>query len=103
MLLNWFPTSMLHTQRSLAHSQVSTDFPVVSLVSHFSWFTLFMTFYKSLPFHFLSTAKSYLHPPLPAPWQLPCPFPARRFPAPLTKALPTSQPALPPLHPFSAS
>src|SRR6266481_4617741 len=70
MLPNWFPTSTLHTWRSLAHSQVSTDFPVVSLVSHFSWFTLFMTFYKSLPFHFLSTAKSYLHPPLPVPWQL---------------------------------
>src|SRR6266481_838709 len=103
MLLNWFLTSTLRTWRSLAHSQVSTDFPVVSLVSHFSWFTLFMTYYKSLPFHFLSTAKSYLYPPLPAPWQLPCPFPASRLLAPLTKALPTSQPALPPPHPFPTS
>src|SRR6266481_8671498 len=99
MLPNWFPTSTLHTRRSLAHSQVSTDFPVVSLVSHFSWFTLFMTFYKSFPFHFLSTSKSYLHPPMPFPWQLPYPFPAGQLPAPLTKALLTFQPALPPLHP----
>src|SRR6266481_6710306 len=44
-LPNLFPISMLHTRQSLAHSQVSTDFPVVSLVSHFF---LVHTFYDFL-------------------------------------------------------
>src|SRR6266481_6199038 len=98
MLLNWFPTSTLRTRRNLAPSQVSTDFPVVSLVSHFFLVHTFYDFYKSFPFQFLSTARSYLHPPLPFPWPLLSPFPAGPLPAPLTKAAPTSQTALPPPH-----
>src|SRR6266481_1605563 len=52
MLPNWFPTSMLLHWRSLAHSQVSTDFPVVSLVSHFFLVHTFYDFLQvfSIPF-----------------------------------------------------
>src|SRR6266481_8000304 len=43
---------MLHTWRNLAHSQVSTDFPVVSLVSQFFLVHTFYDFLQvfSIPF-----------------------------------------------------
>src|SRR6266481_2558820 len=103
MLPNWFPTSTQHTRRNLVHSQDSTDFLVVFLVSHFSLVHTFYDFYKSFPLQSLITARSSLHPPLPIPWSLPSPFPAGPLPAPLTKASPTSQPVPPPPRPFPAS
>src|SRR6266481_5843710 len=52
MLPNLFLTSTLCTWRSLAHSQVSTDSPVVSLVSHLFLVHTFYDFLQvpSIPF-----------------------------------------------------